>query len=74
MPVEKWTDVQEDKIDPVRSKFGDIEKEEVSLEEKMSFVEVYIQKHRRFSFRNLLEQEAKIVLETPVGREAIRRT
>ncbi len=50
---------QEDKIDPVRSKFGDIEKEEVSLEEKMSFVEVYIQKHRRFSFRNLLEQEAK---------------
>ena len=25
----------------------------------MSIVEVYIQKHRRFSFRNLLEQEAK---------------
>ena len=50
---------QEDKIDPVRSKFGDIEKEEVSLEDKMSSVEAYIQEHKRFSFRNLLEQEAK---------------
>lgn len=50
---------QEDKIDPVRSKFGDIEKEEVSLEDKMSSVETYIQEHKRFSFRNLLEQEAK---------------
>ncbi|MCI8863129.1 MAG: segregation/condensation protein A [Lachnospiraceae bacterium] len=50
---------QEDKIDPVRSKFGDIEKEEVSLEDKMSFVETYICGNRRFCFRNLLEQEAK---------------
>ncbi len=50
---------QEDKIDPVRSKFGDIEKEEVSLEDKMSFVETYIRGNRRFCFRNLLEQEAK---------------
>ena len=29
--------------------------------------------HARWTLR-LLEQEAKIVLETPVGREAIRRT
>lgn len=50
---------QEDKIDPVRSKFGDIEKEEVSLEDKMTSVETYLKGHRRFSFRNLLEQEAK---------------
>ncbi len=50
---------QEDKIDPVRSKFGDIEKEEVSLEEKMSSVEAYLTGHKRFSFRNLLEREAK---------------
>lgn len=50
---------QEEKIDPVRSKFGDIEREEVSLEEKMSSVESYLKEHRRFSFRTLLEKEAK---------------
>ena len=31
------------------------------------------ERHARWTLR-LLEQEAKIVLETPVGREAIRRT
>ncbi|MCI8416310.1 MAG: segregation/condensation protein A [Lachnospiraceae bacterium] len=45
---------QEDKIDPVRSKFGRIEKEEVSLEDKLSYVEEYVTRHRRFSFRSLL--------------------
>lgn len=49
----------EDKIDPVRSKFGTIEKEEVSLEDKMSYVEQYLAKNRRFSFRELLAGEAK---------------
>lgn len=46
---------QADKIDPVRSKFGQIEKEEVSLEEKMTWLESYIQSHKTFSFRQLLE-------------------
>ncbi len=46
---------QEDKIDPIRSRFGHIEKEEVSLPDKMTFVEQYAVKKRRFSFRNLLE-------------------
>lgn len=50
---------QEDKIDPVRSKFGDIEREEISLEDKMSSVEAYLTEHKRFSFRNLLERESK---------------
>lgn len=45
---------QVDKIDPVRSKFGKIEKEEVSLEEKMTYVEEYAKQHRAFSFRALL--------------------
>lgn len=45
---------QEDKIDPVRSKFGRIEKEEVSLEDKLAYVEEYVTRHRRFSFRSLL--------------------
>lgn len=49
---------QVDKIDPVRSKFGKIEKEEVSLSEKMVYLEEYCRTHRKFSFRNLLEAQA----------------
>lgn len=55
-----FTDVmrrQDDKIDPVRSKFGKIEKEEVPLPVKLSYVEDYARKHRRFSFRQLLEEQ-----------------
>lgn len=48
---------QDDKIDPVRSKFGKIEKEEVPLPAKLSFVEEYARTHRRFSFRHLLETQ-----------------
>ena len=49
---------QADKIDPVRSKFGKIEKEEVSLEDKMVYLEEYAMNHEYFSFRNLLEAQA----------------
>ncbi len=45
---------QEDKIDPVRSKFGKIEKEEVNMDEKIAHVTDYIHSHRRCSFRQLL--------------------
>ena len=48
-----------DKIDPVRSKFGTIEKEEVSLEDKMSWIEQYLIWNKQFTFRTLLESEAK---------------
>ncbi len=48
---------QSDKIDPVRSKFGKIEKEEVSLTEKFSYIHTYMDRHRRFSFRQLLEKQ-----------------
>lgn len=48
---------QEDKIDPVRSKFGKIEKEEVSLSDKMVYLEQYAMKHPHFSFRSLLEAQ-----------------
>ena len=48
---------QEDKIDPIRSRFGHIEKEEVSLPDKMTFVERYAVEKRRCSFRNLLENQ-----------------
>ena len=37
---------QADKVDPVRSKFGKIEKEEVSLSDKMSYLEEYCLTHK----------------------------
>jgi segregation and condensation protein A len=49
---------QEDKIDPIRSKFGEIEREEVSLNDKMIYVESYAVSHKKFSFRNLLEEQS----------------
>ncbi|MCR4605380.1 MAG: segregation/condensation protein A [Eubacterium sp.] len=48
---------QEDKIDPIRSKFGEIEKEEVNIEDQMIHVEEYAMLHRRFKFRQLLEEK-----------------
>ena len=52
---------QVEKLDPIRSRFGKIEREEVSLDEKMIYLETYCQEHQKFSFRNLLErQESKM--------------
>ena len=48
---------QVDRVDPVRSKFGKIEKEEISLDEKMLQVEAYAKTHHTFSFRKLLESQ-----------------
>lgn len=48
---------QDDKIDPVRSKFGRIEKEEVPLPMKLTYVENYAKAHGKFSFRHLLEEQ-----------------
>ena len=47
---------QVDKIDPVRSKFGKIEKEEVNLSKKMRYVQEYGLANKKFSFRKLLEE------------------
>ena len=49
---------QKDKIDPIRSKFGEIKKEEVSLEDKMGYLTEYATSHRFFSFRQLLEKQS----------------
>lgn len=48
---------QQDKIDPVRSTFGTIKKEPVSLEEKIQSVMGYARKHRTFSFRGMLSRQ-----------------
>lgn len=46
-----------DKIDPIRSKFGNIKREPVSLEQKITSVMAYARANRRFSFRQLLERQ-----------------
>ena len=46
---------QVEKIDPIRSQFGKIEREEISLEEHLTFIEDYAKEKKHFSFRKLLE-------------------
>ncbi len=46
---------QEKRVDPIRSKFGKIVQEEVSMDEKMVFMLDYAKNNRSFSFRQLLE-------------------
>ena len=49
---------QEEKIDPIRSRYGNIEKEEIDMDVKLLYVEAYAREHRQFSFRRLLEKQA----------------
>ena len=49
---------KEDKVDRVRSSFGTIRKEPVSLEKKIGDLMNYARKHRKFSFRQMLEAGA----------------
>ncbi len=48
---------EESKIDPIRSKFGNVEKEEVDMEAKSLYIENFILSNKRFSFRKLLEKQ-----------------
>ncbi len=43
------------RVDPIRSKFGRIQKEEVSLERRTAELKSYASSHAKFSFRGLLE-------------------
>ena len=49
---------QEDRIDPIRSQYGNIEKEDVSIEDKFIDVEEYILTHKEFTFRKLLDEQS----------------
>ncbi len=49
---------QEDKIDPIRSQYGNIEKDEVDMDTKAMYVEAYAREHKVFSFRKLLEKQS----------------
>ena len=48
---------QEDKFDPIRGGFGEVRKEEVSLEVKARELADYAKTHKRFSFRDLMEKQ-----------------
>ena len=48
---------QEDKIDPIRSQYGNIVKDEIDIDSKTLFVEAYAKEHKNFSFRKLLEKQ-----------------
>mgnify|MGYP003178692523 CR=1 FL=1 len=50
---------QQDKVDPIRSKFGTIKKEPVSLETRILDVMAYAREHRKFSFRQMLERQSE---------------
>ena len=51
----------EDKVDPIRSHFGKIEKEEVDINQKQNYIAKYITSHKKCSFRSLLsEQKTKM--------------
>lgn len=52
---------QESKVDPVRSKFGKIEKEEVTLPDKLDYVTEYARSHRKFGFCALLKKQSSKV-------------
>jgi segregation and condensation protein A len=47
---------QEEKLDPIRSRYGRIEQEEVSLSDRLEYIMEYGKSHSRFSFRNLLSR------------------
>lgn len=54
---------QVDKIDPIRSKFGKIEKEEINLSHKLIEIQEFGFLHRKFLFRSLFEgQHTKMEL------------
>ena len=52
---------QKGRVDPIRSKFGEIKKEEVSMEEKLSYMNDYVSTHKHFSFRSVLENASSKV-------------
>ena len=45
---------QESRVDPIRSQFGNLKKEEVDMSETMRFVEQYIVEKRNCTFREIL--------------------
>ena len=49
---------QVDRVDPIRSQYGNIVRPEVDVERKTIYIEQYIKTRKHFSFRDLLEKQA----------------
>lgn len=65
LTLKKLNDIFEDllrkekgRIDPIRSKFGEIKKEEVSLEDMLTNLTDYCKSHKKFSFRSILSKSS----------------
>lgn len=48
---------QEDRVDPIRSKFGNVEKDEIPLEDKQNYIFRYLTANKKCSFKQLLEKQ-----------------
>ncbi len=48
---------QTDRIDTIRSQYGNIEKDEVDMDVKVLYIQAYAREHHTFSFRKLLEKQ-----------------
>lgn len=52
---------KENKIDPIRSKFGKIKREEFTIQDKIEYIKSLGTKYKTFSFRDLLELQSEKV-------------
>ncbi len=48
---------QVDRVDPIRSQYGNIVRDEVDVDRKTVYIEDYIKSRKHFSFRDLLEKQ-----------------
>ncbi|MCR5676260.1 MAG: segregation/condensation protein A [Lachnospiraceae bacterium] len=66
----------DDRVDPIRSTFGKIEKEDVDLDERMNYIRSYVRQNARFSFRELLSAQrtkSEVIVAFLVVLEEIKR-
>ena len=49
---------QVDRVDPIRSQYGNIVRDEVDVERKTIYIEEYIKTRKHFGFRDLLEKQS----------------
>ncbi|MCR4762580.1 MAG: segregation/condensation protein A [Lachnospiraceae bacterium] len=66
----------DDRVDPIRSTFGRIEKEDVDLDERTRYIRTYVRQNARFSFRELLSRQrtrSEVIVAFLVILEEIKR-
>ncbi|MCR5092958.1 MAG: segregation/condensation protein A [Lachnospiraceae bacterium] len=66
----------DDRVDPIRSTFGRIEREDVDLDERTRYIRTFVRNNARFSFRELLSAQrtkTEIIVAFLVILEEIKR-